>query len=362
MAVEQEMAEAAILIIDDQPMIVRLIESMLKSGGCSMVRSTTDPRDVATLWHEFQPDIVLLDLYMPHVDGFHVMEQIKPLTDQNDVPVLVLTEDSSDATRRRALAAGARGLLTKPFNRNDLILHVSRLLRQRLLSKQSHAGERAGGFSPAEPPAHFGQVDALYYLGHAIESLDDITGMHTMRMSRFCARLGQAAGFSAVDGDLLLQASRLHDIGKVAIPDSILMKPGALDPDEFEIVKAHTTIGARMLAGGGTPMMQMAETIALTHHEKWDGSEYPHGRRGEEIPLVGRIVAVCDVFDILTVDRPYRRAWPVEDGLAELERQSGICFDPQLVQLFRAVLSDILAIKRDCRPQTAPAAGVRAAG
>jgi HD-GYP domain-containing protein (c-di-GMP phosphodiesterase class II) len=178
------------------------------------------------------------------------------------------------------------------------------------------------------------QLEVVRRLSHAAESRDDHTGVHTSRMSRMCAELGRAAGLREAEVELLLHAASMHDIGKIAIPDRILLKPGPLQPDEWELMKSHTIVGAEMLAGSSSPVVQMGEVIARAHHEKWDGTGYPHGLKGDEIPLVARICSVCDVYDALVSDRPYKTAWPVDQALAELKRLSGRHLDPRLVALF----------------------------
>src|SRR4051794_28601713 len=178
------------------------------------------------------------------------------------------------------------------------------------------------------------QLEVVRRLSHAAESRDDHTGVHITRMSRMCAELGRASGLAESDIELLLHAASMHDIGKIAIPDRVLLKQGPLEPDEWELMKSHTIVGAEMLAGSRSPVVQMGEIIARAHHEKWDGTGYPLGLRGEEIPVVARICAVCDVFDALVSDRPYKAAWPVEKALDELRRLAGRHLDPRLVALF----------------------------
>jgi HD-GYP domain-containing protein (c-di-GMP phosphodiesterase class II) len=178
------------------------------------------------------------------------------------------------------------------------------------------------------------QLEVVRRLSHAAESRDDQTGVHITRMSRMCAELGRTAGLEESDVELLLHAASMHDIGKIAIPDRVLLKPGPLEPDEWELMKSHTVVGAEMLADSRSPVVQMGEIIARSHHEKWDGTGYPLGLRGEEIPLVARICAVCDVYDALVSDRPYKSAWTVDSALDELRRLAGHHMDPRLVGLF----------------------------
>ncbi|HEX2232345.1 MAG TPA: HD domain-containing phosphohydrolase, partial [Thermoleophilaceae bacterium] len=181
------------------------------------------------------------------------------------------------------------------------------------------------------------EFEVIYRLGQAVESRDEETGGHIERMSQLCGRLALAAGMDAEEADMVRRASAVHDVGKIGVPDSILRRAGALDEGEWEIMKAHTTMGAAMLSGSRSALIRLAETIALTHHERWDGSGYPAGLAGEEIPLVGRICAICDTFDALVSERPYKPAWPLAMALEEIRSQSGAQFDPHLVGLFLAM-------------------------
>ncbi len=201
---------------------------------------------------------------------------------------------------------------------------------------------------------HETQIDLFQRLGRLVAYHDHATGTHVLRMSRYAAVLGRAAGLTETESELLKQASPMHDIGKIGIPDRILLKPAPLDAEEWAIMQRHTIIGAELLAGGGSALMRMAHDTALTHHEKWDGSGYPHGLCGESIPLVGRITAICDVFDALTSERPYKSAWPVEDAVAEIRQQSGRHFEPRLVTQFCMILPALLEIKQHYEePRTA---------
>jgi response regulator RpfG family c-di-GMP phosphodiesterase len=188
------------------------------------------------------------------------------------------------------------------------------------------------------------QLEVVRRLSHAAESRDHETGVHITRMSRMCSRLALAAGATPMEAELLLQAAPMHDVGKIAIPDRILRKPGKLEPDEWEIMKSHTAIGAELLAGSRSPVVQLGEAIALTHHERWDGTGYPRGLRGEEIPFPARVVAVCDVFDALISDRPYKRAWTVDQALEEIKGERGGHFEPRLVDAFEATFRDMVQI------------------
>ena len=188
------------------------------------------------------------------------------------------------------------------------------------------------------------QLEVVRRLSHAAESRDHETGVHITRMSRMCMRLALAAGATPMEAELLLQAAPMHDVGKIAIPDRILNKAGKLAPDEWEIMKSHAAVGAELLAGSRSPVVQLGESIALTHHERWDGTGYPRGLRGEEIPFPARVVAVCDVFDALISNRPYKQAWTVERALEELLSERGGHFEPRLVDAFAAVFEDMVQI------------------
>ena len=205
------------------------------------------------------------------------------------------------------------------------------------------------------------QLEVVRRLSHAAESRDHDTGVHITRMSRLCMRLALAAGATPMEAELLLQAAPMHDVGKIAIPDRILLKPGKLEPDEWEIMKSHAAVGAELLAGSRSPVVQLGEQIALTHHERWDGSGYPRGLRGEEIPFSARVVAVCDVFDALISDRPYKQAWSVDRALEELQTERGGHFEPRLVDAFEAVFTDMVGIVEQVAAEHGAPAPVRAA-
>jgi putative two-component system response regulator len=338
---------ASILVVDDEPVNVRLLEKILAAEGHTNIISTIDPREVANLYQEHQIDLILLDINMPHLDGFEVMAQLKAQHGHDLAPILVLTAQNAQEFRIKALQSGARDYVTKPFDRYELAVRVRNLLEVQLAHKclidqNSLLEER---ILERTRQLHDTRLQVVRRLGRAAEYRDNETGMHILRMSKISALLGREIGLDGYQCELLLHASPMHDIGKIGIPDQILLKPGKLDPDEWEIMKRHAQIGADILSGDDSEMMAMACEIALTHHEKWDGSGYPHGYSGEQIPLVGRIVAVADVFDALTSVRPYKKAWPVEEAVELLQKESGRHFQPLLVEQFLANLPEILEIK-----------------
>jgi putative two-component system response regulator len=346
-AISTMLPTARILIIDDQAPNVMLLEKMLAMEGYTEVVGTTDPFQVAPLYAAQPFDIVLLDLNMPQLDGFQVMEQLRAMEPDSYVPILVLTAQSDPATRLRALQSGARDFIGKPFDRLEVLTRIRNMLEVRLLHNQVRDQNRMLEEKVRERTKELTttRLEVIRRLGRAAEYRDNETGLHIIRMSQYAACLGQAAGLSEQECETLLNASPMHDIGKIGIPDRILLKPGKFEPHEWEIMKTHAAIGAEILSGHPSELMDMARTIALTHHEKWDGSGYPNSLSGEAIPLVGRIVALCDVFDALTSVRPYKRAWSVEDSLRYITDNSGMHFDPDLVQCFQQIMPEILGIR-----------------
>ena len=331
---------ARILIVDDQEPNVRLLEGILLRAGYVNVTRTTDPRQAAELFAETQPDIVLLDMLMPYLDGFGVMEQLQRLTPEGSyLSVLVLTADVTAGLKRRALSMGAKDFLTKPFDHAEVLLRIKNLLETRSLHLQLQGQNRTLEAQVRERTRDLeeAQFEILERLACAAEYRDDDTGQHTQRVGHTCALIAAKLGLPKAQMELIRRASPLHDLGKIGIPDSILLKPSRLTTDEFEVMKTHTVIGARTLSNGHSDLIKMAERIALTHHERWDGSGYPHCLAGDDIPIEGRITAVADVFDALTHSRPYKAAWPVEEAVIEIARQSGKQFDPQVVEVFLAV-------------------------
>lgn len=344
---QNELLRAKILIVDDLEANVSFFEAMLRSEGYENVESTTDSRKVADLYQKHRPDLVLLDLNMPFLDGFQVMEQLKKIERESYLPVLVLTGLPDQETRLRALEFGAKDFLVKPFEEVEALTRIRNMIEVRLLHNTTREQNRILEEKVRERTKELRetQLEIIRRLGRAAEYRDNETGLHVIRMSQFCARLAKAAGLNEEECELLLYASPMHDIGKIGIPDRILLKKEALNATEWTIMRTHTTIGADLLSGHNSELMQMAAQLALCHHEKWDGSGYPRNLKGEEIPLVARIIALCDVFDALTSTRPYKFAWSVEDAVAEIEQGSGTHFDPHLVELFKSILPEILEIK-----------------
>ena len=329
--------ESRILIVDDEQGNVDVLTRMLKAAGYRRVEGTTDSSQTVAIFHQFRPDLILLDLTMPVMDGFAVLERLAPLM-PNDVylPILILTGDIRFEARQRALSSGAKDFLLKPFDMTEVLLRIKNLLETRnlylLLQEQNQNLEARVAARTRE--LEEARVEILQRLSDAAEYRDDDTGQHTKRVASIAVAIGRSMGLDHHTLELLRWSSPLHDVGKIGIPDSVLLKPARLTPAEMEIMKSHTTIGARILMGGQSPLVQMAETIALCHHERWDGTGYPRELSGEDIPIEARLVAVADVFDALTHARPYRGAWPVEETRAEIARGAGRHFDPEITRVF----------------------------
>ena len=336
---EEAFQRARILIVDDQQENVTLLRRMLSKAGYRDIEGTTEPGRVEMLYEAFGPDLVILDLHMPAMDGFAVLERLRARTARSTyLPILVLTGDHDPLKRRRALAAGATDFLAKPFDIVEVMLRIRNLLETRHLHQllwnqnvglEERVRQRTSQLEEA-------QGEILARLAAAAEHRDDDTGRHTFRVGQLSAVLAQALGLPHDLVEVIRAAAPLHDVGKIGVPDQILLKVGKLTDEEFAVMKTHTTIGAAILAGGSSRLVIEAERIALSHHERWDGGGYPNGLAGEEIPLGARIVAVADVFDALTHARPYRAAWPLEQVLEEMRAQRGRHFDPVVVDAFLA--------------------------
>src|SRR5919112_5665572 len=330
---------ARILIVDDEPANVELLKRLLERSGFVYLHSTNDPREAAPMFKELAPDLVLLDLHMPHMDGLQVIDELNGMGHATYLPILMLTGDMTPEARREALSRGAKDFVNKPFHADEVLLRIRTLLETRFLyleiQSQNQVLEARVRDRTRELEA--AQIEIIERLARAAEFRDDNTGQHTARVGQMAALIAKQVGLPDPQVSLIRRAAPLHDVGKIGIPDAILLKLGKLTVDEFELVKTHTTIGARILSGSRFALLRLAEEIAFNHHERWDGDGYA-GITGAAIPLAGRIVAVADVFDALTQKRPYKAAWPVGDAIAEIERQRSRQFDPALVDAFLRVI------------------------
>jgi len=325
---------AKILVIDDQEQNIRLLTRILEKDGYEHVRWTTNAAEALPIYAEFNPDLVLLDVHMREKDGFQVLEEIVAHNGRSHVPVLMITADDSADVKRRALALGAKDFVGKPFDSAEVLLRIRNLLETQFLYQRLRDQNVELERKVAERTQELeqSQLEVLERLAAAVEFRDDDTGNHTKRVAEVSARLAQSIGLENTTIELIRRAAPLHDIGKVGIPDSILLKAGPLTAEEFELMKMHTVIGSRMLSKGRSELVRFSQRIARSHHEWWDGSGYPDRVSGQSIPLEARIVAVADFLDALTHERPYRPAWGIDETLAEIRRRSGSHFDPTIIK------------------------------
>jgi putative two-component system response regulator len=295
---------------------------------------------VAQLVIDFDPDLILLDLRMKGMDGIAVMQQLEPYTSRFYLPILVLTGDITEEAKRASLSSGAKDFLNKPFDLTEVRLRIENLLETRFLhlelQEQNALLERRVRDRTRELEET--RLEVLERLSMVADYRDDATGRHTKRVSALSAALAREVGIDTALSETIRMASTLHDIGKIGIADDILLKPGPLDENETAVMQLHTTIGARMLAGSHSELLQVAETIALSHHERWGGGGYPQNLSGDLIPLPARLVTLADVVDALSSDRPYRRAWPFEQVRQYVEQQAGLHFDPAVVNAYTRLI------------------------
>jgi len=329
--------DARVLVVDDEPSIVRLMTRALQGAGYRTIEGITDPVEALAYLDHATPDLVVLDLSMPGVDGYAILEAISSRLPQDTfLPVMVVSGMDDMGARHRSMRAGAKDYLVKPIDLQEFILHVDSLVDTRMMSLrlQHVRGELEDQVRLRTQELHAAHLDILERLGRVAEVRDDATGQHTNRVARLGALIANELGYPEAEIDAIMRAAPLHDVGKIAIPDRVLLKNGRFEGEEREIMQTHCTVGAELLKGGRSELIQLAEEIAFCHHERWDGLGYPRGLAGEEIPEAARIVAVADAFDALTHERPYKEAWSVKDSLAELERERGRQFDPKVVDAF----------------------------
>jgi putative two-component system response regulator len=339
-SVKPEGQNPSLLIVDDQMENVRLLARILNEAGYANITTTTDPTRVAELHSLCKPDIVLLDLHMPTLDGFGVLGMLAPFTRGVDrLPVVMITGDATTAVKRKALSLGAKDFIGKPFDPAEVILRIQNLLETGFLHQQLRRqnSELEAKVAARTRQLEDSQVEMLDRLAAAVEFRDDATGVHTKRVGRLSAQLAEAIGLGSSTAELIKRAAPLHDIGKVGIPDVILLKQGPLTAEERVTMQTHTTIGAKMLSNGRFELLRLCERIARSHHERWDGAGYPDGLKGQDIPLEARIVAVADVFDALTHDRPYRKACAVKETIDTILADSGTHFDPEVAAALRRI-------------------------
>lgn len=325
-----------ILIVDDREDNILVLQRMLEEAGYKHIRGITDSRTALAIFTAFKPDLVAIDLRMPHVDGLSLLKQLKSRVPEGGfVPVLVVTADPSRKAKQDALALGAKDFVTKPIDRVEVLLRIYNLLETRWLhvELQSHTETLEQKVRERTHQLEEAQLEILQRLALAAEYRDDCTGQHTQRVGELAALLASSIGLSVEHVELIRRASPLHDVGKIGIPDGILLKPSRLTPEEYVHIKTHTDIGRIILSGSKFPILQTAERIALYHHERWDGGGYYH-LKGADIPIEARIVSVVDVFDVITHARPYKEASSADVAIAAIREEREKQFDPALVDAF----------------------------
>ncbi|OHD25972.1 MAG: two-component system response regulator [Spirochaetes bacterium GWB1_59_5] len=338
-----------IMMIDDEAVNLKILGKMLEAHGYSNLVPIQDSRNVMDQYHQERPNLILLDLNMPNLDGYAILEQLKALDDKLLPPIVVLTAQHGRDFILRALDLGARDYITKPFDMGELLARVRTMLEVHLAHLMVFAEKETLEDMVQQRTSELRQtrLQIVRRLGRASEYRDNETGKHIMRVSETAGIIARVLGWKAHDLENLTHAAPMHDIGKIGIPDAILLKPGALEGEEWEIMKTHTTIGAHILTGDDSRLLRLAEEIALSHHEKWDGSGYPRGLVGAVIPESGLIVAIADVFDALCSKRPYKTAWHIEKAAAFIQEGRGTHFAPQLVDIFLEQLPRIKKVTTD---------------
>ncbi len=340
--------KAAVLLVDCERKCNTLLAGALRQSGYENIFSTTDSGQVESLCDKYDFDLIILNISESAVDDFDVIKRLQSCSEKSEIPIIVLTSLIDPDICNRALQSGAVDFLIKPFNQMEMLNRIGNALETRLLYKHVKNCNEQLEEKVAERTneVYETRIKVIRRLSRAAEFRDNETGLHVIRMSQYSYLLAKTIGMSQKDCEIVLNASPLHDIGKIGIPDRILLKPGKLNKNEWEIMKSHTYIGMEILEGGNCELLKAAHTIAMTHHEKWDGSGYPNGLAGEEIPLIGRVVAVADVFDALTSERPYKKAWSLDDAFNLLINEKARHFDPGLVDAFVALAPELKGIRR----------------
>lgn len=334
-----------VVIIDDVQMNVSLLQHLVrKLPECEPV-CFTDPLAALDWSLSHDPDLVIVDFMMPDMNGIELVEKFR--AQYADTPVLMVTANHETTIRHQALQTGVTDFLNKPINNIEFLARAKNMLalRKSHMALKSRANWLAEEVRVATAKIIEQELETIFCLSKAAEYRDPETGAHIFRMAHFAKHIASNLGLPPNQQELLLEAAPMHDVGKVATPDAILLRPGKLTPDEFEVMKQHAEIGYQILSTSHSPRLLVAAEIARTHHEKFDGTGYPRGLAGAQIPILGRITSVADVFDALTSDRPYKKAWSVEQATAFIKQEAGSHFDPACVDAFFTNFDAILAIK-----------------
>lgn len=338
-----------ILIVDDNHVNIMLLQKMLAIHNYTNIITTTDPYEVMELYDRNKPDLILLDLKMPGMDGFQVMQKLYEYDSNECIPIIMITAQDDKENRLKALDMGVRDFIGKPFDQTELIMRIRNTLNIKIRQNNMKVENiiLQDKVVKGSRDLEIMQLDLIKRLLKAAEVRDNDTGNHINRIGMYSHQLAKLMGKDKLFCDRIIYASMMHDIGKIGIPDNILLKEGPLDFDEWEIMKQHTTKGAQILSGSNSDVLKMGEKIALSHHERWNGKGYPFCFSGEEIPIEGRITAICDVFDALISKRPYKEAWKIEKVFEEIKDQKGIHFDPEIAEIFLDNIEVFVKIRND---------------
>lgn len=337
--------QATILVVDDQPENIDVLRGILRAHYRVRV-ATSGQQALETAVMEPVPDMVLLDVSMPDMDGYEVCRRLRRNISTHRIPVIFVSALCSADDELRGFEAGGADYITKPVSPGRVLARIKTHLA---LHNQSRHLEQLVATRTRE--LRRTRLKIIQRLGRAAEYSDDETGNHVIRMAHYARALALAHGLSSEEAENIFDAAPMHDVGKIGIPDVILGKPNKLDPQEWSVMRQHPAIGASIIGKHDDPLLETARVVALSHHEKWDGTGYPQGLRGNEIPLPGRIVAVADVFDALTSNRPYKKAWPIDAALGYIREQAGLHFDPKLARQFLTLVPQLMEIRARFRDE-----------
>lgn len=347
MAVRPEPLPSTVVLVDDDPVALSLLSHLVTGMGGTSVVTFRDPVAAAEWCRTNLADLLITDQQMPELTGTELIRRLREDPRYRDVPILMITTVQDREVRREAVLLGANDYLSKPLDAVEVGARIRNMLALRrstqALARYAASLEEEVRRATAEITTR--EHEAIVRLARATEYRDWETGAHIVRVAWYTRIIARGLGQSEADQDAMFRAAPMHDVGKIGVPDYILLKPSALDDIEFGIMKQHTVIGHRILAGSASAVLQLAAEIALTHHERLDGTGYPDGRAGEAIPLAGRIVAVADSFDALTSERPYKNEWPVGLAVAYLRQHAGAHFDPACVDAFLSAEREIAEIR-----------------
>ena len=361
--------QSRVMIVDDEPLNIAVVQGYLELDGYRNISFVEDAVRVLPRLQSEAPDVLLLDIQMPRISGLELLSAIRADPRFAMLPVIILTANSDSETKLQAFELGATDLLSKPVHQGELLARLRNILRSKAchdrLADRSEQLEEAVRLRTVE--LEISRQDVIHCLARAAEFRDDDTGQHVLRVGRYVRIIGEELGFPSHVLDVLEPAAQLHDVGKIGIPDSILLKPGKLTPEEFEIIQRHcgfgkqivepmlgseaavlrnhAELGARIMGVGRSPVLEIAKRIAMTHHERWDGTGYPLSLAGEDIPIEGRITAVADVFDALSSKRPYKPAFPLDKCFAIIEQGRSTHFDPRVLDAFLSRCADVVEVQ-----------------